>query len=159
VLIISFASSGRIWFTAPESNRLIALFNSQKQKMSIIAHGAVSGPSPAGKCLLMNTIMNTHDIYVQYEASEPLKGRAPKVLRAYVKVPRTKIEEYRRQANDYASDDNDIAQTLSDSLAFNLLGQLRGYWISCLDTLPVDVQERAPAFKEKDGMAFWLIRD
>ena len=107
----------------------------------------------------MNTLMNTHDIYVQYEASEPFKGRAPKVLRAYVKVPRAKIEEYRRQENDYASDDNDIAQTLSDSLAFNLLGQLHGYWISCLDTLPVDLQERAPAFKEKDGMAFWLIRD
>ena len=43
--------------------------------------------------------------------------------------------------------------TLSDLLAFNLLGQLYGYLISCLDTLPVDLQERAPDFKEKDGMA------
>ena len=122
--------------------------------MVIVDQRAVSGASPGTD----DTLMNTHDIYVQYESAGAFKGCAPKVLRAYVKVPRAKIQEYRREENDYTSSDNAIAQTLSESLAFNLLGQLRGYWIGCRDTLPIEFQERGPAFRETDGMAFWAIK-
>jgi hypothetical protein len=104
-------------------------------------------------------VKNISDIYVQYEASEPFKGGAPKVLRVFAKVPRAKIEAYRRVRNDQTSSDTDIARNLSEGPALSSFPQ--PHWLGPINypnALPAELHEPEPAFEE-NGMTFWTLKD
>ena len=95
------------------------------------------------------------DIYVEYQATA---SGAHSVWRITVKVPRTKIDQYRQANSDQSSSDNDIARKMSEesatrTLYFAQLG-IYGLGASYPDALPSTLEGRAPAL-EVDGMAFW----
>jgi hypothetical protein len=96
------------------------------------------------------------NIYVQYVAST---SGVHNQLRVFAKVPRAKIEAYRRVHNDQTSTDNDIARNLSEGLALSSFSQ--PYWLSSVNypnALPKELHEPEPAFEE-NGMTFWKIKD
>jgi len=100
--------------------------------------------------------MNTHDIYVRYEACEIGEH---KPLRVFAMVPRARIREFQQASDDPTFSDEDIAKILAIRPAENRLCQLRASWtgVSCLETPPVELQEREPDFREADGMELWTI--
>ncbi|MBV8173413.1 MAG: hypothetical protein JO151_02475 [Verrucomicrobia bacterium] len=101
--------------------------------------------------------MNTSDIYVRYEACEIGEH---KPLWVFARVPRAKIREFQQASDDPTFSDEEIAKLLASRPAENRLCQLRAYstGISCLDTPPVELQEREPDFTETDGMELWVIK-
>jgi hypothetical protein len=101
-------------------------------------------------------VMNTSDIYVRYEARE-IGEQKP--LRVFARVSRVKIRAFQQACDDPTFSDEEIAKILATRLAENRLCQLRAYWtgISCLETPPVELQEREPDFKETEGMELWTI--
>ena len=101
--------------------------------------------------------MNTSDIYVRYEACE-IGEQKP--LRVFARVPRAKICAFQQASDDPTFSDEEIAKILATRPAENRLCQLRAYWtgISCLETPPVELQEREPDFKETEGMELWTIK-
>ena len=101
--------------------------------------------------------MHTSDIYVRYEACE-IEEHEP--LRLFARVPRAKIREFQQASDDPTFSDEDIAKILATRPAENHLCQLHASWtgISCLETLPIELQEREPDFKETDGMELWAIK-
>jgi len=102
--------------------------------------------------------MNMSDIYVRYEACE---SGEQKPLRVFARVPRARIREFQQASDDPTFSDEDIAKILATRPAENCLGQLRAYWtgVSCLETLPAELQERGPDFKETDGTELWLNQE
>jgi hypothetical protein len=93
------------------------------------------------------------DIYVEYQAT----GKQS-VWRITVKVPRTKIDQYREANGDDASNDNDIARKLSEesaarTLQFAQLGVF-GSGVSFPEDLSPSLKGRTPV-SEIDGMTFW----
>ena len=101
--------------------------------------------------------MKTFDIYVRYEARE-IEQHKP--LRLFARVPRAKIREFQQASDDPTFSDEDIAKILATRPAENHLCQLRASWtsISCLETPPIELQEREADFKETDGMELWAIK-
>lgn len=100
-------------------------------------------------------VKNMSDTYVQYEASN---SGAHNVLRVFAKVPRAKIEAYRRVHNDKTSSDNDIAWNLSQLAAESSFPQ--PHWLGPInypDALPAELHECEPAFEE-NGMTFWTLK-
>jgi hypothetical protein len=102
--------------------------------------------------------MNTSDIYVRYEACGIEEH---KLLRLFARVPRAKIREFEQASDDPSFSDEDIAKILATRPAENHLCQLRASWtgISCLETPPIELQEREPDFKETDGVELWAIKE
>jgi hypothetical protein len=101
--------------------------------------------------------MNASDIYVRYEACEIGEH---KPLRVFARVPGGKIGEFRQASDDPNFTDEEIAKILAIRAAENRLRQLHAYstGISCLETPPVELQEREPDFTEADGMDLWAIK-
>ena len=101
--------------------------------------------------------MNTSDIYVRYEACQIGEE---KPLRVFARVPRAKICAFQRASDDPTFSDEEIAKILATRPAENRLRQLHAYriGISCLETPPVELQEREPDFKEREGMELWTIK-
>jgi hypothetical protein len=102
--------------------------------------------------------MNTSDTYVRYEA-RGIEEHKP--LRLFARVPRAKIREFQQASDDPGFSDEDIAKYLATRPAEHHLFQLHASWtgISCLETPPIELQEREPDFKETDGMELWAIRE
>jgi hypothetical protein len=101
-------------------------------------------------------LMSMSDIYVEYEVSSI--ADTSNVVRVFTKVPRAKIETYRRAQNDHVSSDTDIAYNLSELPA--LAGFPHSHWrssVSYPNALPAELQESEPAFEE-NGMRFWRMR-
>jgi hypothetical protein len=95
------------------------------------------------------------DVYVQYEGSRPL--RTPTCVRIYARVPRSKIEAYRRLHNDRVSSDNEIARKLSE--VPSTFGFRQSRWegdVKYLDDLPPGLHKHEPTFEE-NGIGFWAI--
>jgi hypothetical protein len=71
-----------------------------------------------------------------------------------------KIREFQQASDDPTFSDEDIAKILATRPAENHLCQLHASWtvISCLETPPIELQEREPDFKETDGMELWAIK-
>jgi len=101
--------------------------------------------------------MNTSDIYVRYEACEIGEH---KPLRVFARVPRAKIRDFRQASDDPTFSDEEIAKILAIRSAESRLCQLRAYstGISCLETPPVELQERELDFTKTDGMELWTIK-
>jgi len=97
------------------------------------------------------------DVYVEYEVSSTT--RESNAIRIFAKVPRAKIEAYRRVHNDQASSDNDIAHNLSELPALSVCPQ--PHWLGSVNypnALPAELHEFEPAFEEY-GMMFWAKKD
>jgi hypothetical protein len=74
-----------------------------------------------------------------------------------VRVPRSKIEAYRRLHNDRVSSDNEIARTLSE--VPSTFGFRQSRWegdVKYVDDLPPGLHTHEPTFEE-NGMGFWAI--
>ena len=101
--------------------------------------------------------MNTSDIYVRYEACE-IEEHKP--FRLFARVPSAKILEFQQASDDPTFSDEDIAKILATRPAESHLCQLHASWtgISCLETPPIELQEREPDFKETDGTELWAIK-
>ena len=99
--------------------------------------------------------MPTDEIHIEFRWQTGKQGYA-----AIAKVPRSVIEEHRRQNNDQASPDFDVARDLSETLVTHGLAAVNPNAVGSLQAVPLEaepalVRER-PANFEQDGVSVWL---
>ena len=80
---------------------------------------------------------------------------------AIAQVPRSVVEDHRRQHNDQASPDFDLARDVSETLVQHGLVSLNPNAVGTLQAVlleaePPWIRER-PANLEQDGVAVWLV--
>src|SRR5260221_14464289 len=92
------------------------------------------------------------DIYVQYEATVSVTHS---VWRIFVKVPRGKIDQYRKDHGDQSPDNTTIARKISEEPAKRTpyFAQLRSYSLGVSYSATSQPPLRPP-FLEQDGMTF-----
>ena len=99
--------------------------------------------------------MPTNDICIEFRWQTGQQDYA-----AIAKVPRSVLEEHRRQTNDQASPDFDVARDASETLVQHGLASLKPNAVGTLQAVlleaePSWIRER-PANFEQDGVSVWL---
>jgi hypothetical protein len=100
--------------------------------------------------------MPTDEIYIKFRGQTGQQAYA-----AIAKVPRSVLEEHRRQTNDQASPDFDVARAVSETLVQHGLTSLNPNAVGTLQAVlleaePSWIRER-PANFEQDGVSVWLV--
>ena len=97
------------------------------------------------------------DLFIEYHAT--VSG-TENVFRVFVKIPATKIAQYRRTKGDKSLTDIELALELSQPLALTrpYLLRLHEYSLDVYysDALPEELVDIRPA-AEQDGLTFWEI--
>ena len=99
--------------------------------------------------------MPTDDIYIEFRWQTDQHGYG-----AIVKVPRSLLEEHRRQTNDESSPDFGVARDLSETLVQHGLVSLNPNAVGTLQAVPLEAEpawtRERPANFEQDGVSVWL---
>ena len=100
--------------------------------------------------------MPTDAIYIEFRWQTGKQDYA-----AIAKVPRSVVEEHRRQNNDQASQDFDIARDVSETLVQHGLISLNPNAVGTLQAVLLEAEpswtrERHANF-EQDGVSVWLV--
>ena len=99
--------------------------------------------------------MPTDAIYIEFRWQTDKQDYA-----AIAKVPRSVVEEHRRQNNDQASQDFDIAREVSETLVQHGLVSLNPNAAGTLQAVPLEAEpawtRERPANFEQDGVSVWL---
>jgi hypothetical protein len=99
--------------------------------------------------------MPTDDIYIEFRWQTDQHGYG-----AIAKVPRSLVEQHRRQTSDERSQDFDVARDASEILVQHGLASLNANAVGTLQAVlleaePAWTRER-PANFEQDGVSVWL---
>jgi hypothetical protein len=102
--------------------------------------------------------MPNDDIYIQITASSESSNKS---RTAIVYVPRTSIDKFREEKNDFRSDDNAVAKLLADPLAryaFTHRTIFSTYKLACSFSLtpPAEIDGRSPNLSQA-GLKVWVV--
>jgi hypothetical protein len=99
--------------------------------------------------------MPTDEIYIEFKWQTEKEGYA-----AIAKVPRLVVEEHRRQTNDQASPDFDVARDVSETLVKHGLASVNPNAVGTLQAVPLEAEptwtRERPANFEQDRVLVWL---
>jgi hypothetical protein len=101
--------------------------------------------------------MPTNDIYIEFRWQTGQQAYA-----AIAQVPRSVLEEHRRQTNDQTSPDLDVARDASETLVQHGLASLNPNAVGTLHAVLLEAEpswtRERPANFEQDGVSVWLVR-
>jgi hypothetical protein len=99
--------------------------------------------------------MPANEIYIEFRWQTDKHGYV-----AIAKVPRSLVEEHRRQNKDERSPDFDVARDVSETLVKHGLASLNPNAIGTLQAAPLEAEpawtRERPANFEQDGVSVWL---
>ena len=101
--------------------------------------------------------MPTEEIYIEFRWQTDKHGYG-----AIAKVPRSLVEDHRRQTNDESSPDFDVARDVSETLVQHGLVSLNPNAVGTLQAVLLEAEpswtRERPANFEQDGVSVWLVR-